>query len=140
MWSHYAVNHKGFCLQFHSNKDHIGINPLDVHYSNSFVKADYYKRPQDSIFHMIYTKSDDWRYEEELRSLKANFTDEKTRKVFFRKQDVKAIYLGVKIEDKLKNEILSIAKEVYENKIQIFKGSLSPNSFEIHWEEIKLVN
>jgi hypothetical protein len=140
MWSHYAVNHKGFCLEFHSNKDHIGINPLDVHYSNSFVKADYYKYKENSIFHMIYTKSDNWKYEEELRSLGSNFTDEKSRKVSFRKQDVKAIYLGVKIEDKLKNEILSIVREVYENKIHVFIGRLSPNSFEIHWDEIKLEN
>jgi hypothetical protein len=72
------------------------------------------------------------KYEEELRRLKANFKDGKSRKVSFRKQDLKAIYLGVKIEDRLKNEIISIAKKVYENEIQVFRGSLSPNSFQIY--------
>jgi hypothetical protein len=43
MWSHYASNHKGFCVEYNYNSRINGINPLDVNYSNSFVKADFTK-------------------------------------------------------------------------------------------------
>lgn len=138
MWSHYAKYHEGFCVEYNYNSRINGINPLDVNYSDSFIKADFHKDKQDALFHMIFTKAKQWEYEEELRSINSDFTDTNSRKIPFLREDIKAIYLGVKIEDKLKNEIIVIAKEVYNNKIQIFKGSLSPNSFEIHWEEIKL--
>ncbi|MBU2060321.1 MAG: DUF2971 domain-containing protein [Bacteroidetes bacterium] len=138
MWSHYAENHKGFCLEFYSNRKREGINPLDVNYVDIFLKASYYENKNDAVFHMIFTKAQQWEYEEELRSINSHFTDTTSRKVPFLKEDIKAIYLGVKIEDKIKKEILAITKEVYENKIQIFAGNLSPNSFEIHWDEIKL--
>ncbi|MGO4820575.1 MULTISPECIES: DUF2971 domain-containing protein [unclassified Flavobacterium] len=138
MWSHYASNHQGFCIEYKYNSRISGINPLDVNYSDSFVKADFHKDKQDALFHMIFTKAKQWEYEEELRSINGHFTDTNSRKVPFIKEDIKAIYLGVKIECDLKTKILSIVKEVYVNKIQVFKGSLSPNSFEIHWEEINL--
>jgi hypothetical protein len=73
-----------------------------------------------------------------LRSINSHFTDTNSRKVPFLKEDIKAIYLGVNIEDKLKKEILSITKEIYNNSLTIYQGSLSPNSFEIHWEEVNL--
>lgn len=140
MWSHYSENHKGFCLEFHSNRNRYGINPLDVNYVDTFLKASFYENKNDATFHMIFTKAKQWNYEAELRSIQSNITDLESRKTPFKKEDVKAIYLGVKIEDKIIDEILSIVKEVYENKVQVFGGGLSPNSFEIDWEEIKLEN
>lgn len=137
MWSHYASNHKGFCIEYKYNSRINGINPLDVNYSDSFLKADFYKDKQEALFHMIFTKVKQWEYEEELRSINSHFSDHNSRKVPFFKDDVKAIYLGVKIEDDFKNKILSIVNEVYENSIQVFQGRLSPNAFEIHWDLLK---
>lgn len=138
MWSHYASNHEGFCVEFNYNSRINGINPLDVNYSDSFVKADFHKNKQDALFHMIFTKAKQWEYEEELRSINSDFTDTNSRKIPFLKEDIKAIYLGVKIQYKLKKEILTITKEIYNNSLTIYQGSLSPNSFEIQWKKIKL--
>lgn len=139
MWSHYANNHKGFCIEYYTGNNSHGINPLDVNYTDLFVKANFYKEKQKALFHMIFTKAKQWDYEEELRSINTHFIDFESRKIRFLKEDVKSIYLGVKIEDQLRDKIFTIVKEVYDNKVQIFKGSLSPNTFEIHWEEIKLI-
>jgi hypothetical protein len=52
MWSHYASNHQGFCVEYKYNSHIKGINPLDVNYSDSFIKANFYKEKQDALFHM----------------------------------------------------------------------------------------
>lgn len=140
MWSHYAENHKGFCLEFYSNRKREGVNPLDVNYVDVFMKASFYDNKNDAAFHMIFTKAEQWNYEAELRSIQSNITSIESRKIAFQREDVKAIYLGVKIDPDFKKEILSIVKEVYDNNLQVFAAGLSPNSFEIQWEEIKLVN
>jgi hypothetical protein len=137
MWSHYANNHKGFCVEFYSNKRENGVNPLDVNYTDSFVKANFYKEKQKALFHMVFTKSKQWKYEEELRSINTHFTDFNSRKMSFLKEDIKSIYLGVNCEPQQKKKILSIIENIYDNKIQLFEGSLSNNSFEIEWHEVK---
>ncbi|SHG25880.1 Protein of unknown function [Flavobacterium micromati] len=136
MWSHYANNHKGFCIEFYTNKSQNGLNPLDVNYTDSFVKANFYKEKQRALFHMVFTKAKQWAYEEELRIINTHFTDFESRKISFLKEDIKSIYLGVNCEPKVREEILSIVKKVYDNKVKVLEGSLSYNSFEIEWKEL----
>lgn len=89
MWSHYANNHKDFCIEYYINKSPRGINPLDVNYTKSFVKASFYKEQQKAIFHMVFTKAKQWEYEQELRSIDTHFIDNNSRKAPFLKEDVK---------------------------------------------------
>lgn len=100
MWSHYANSHKGFCVEYKTNQEIDDINPLDVNYIPNFKKANYFDKAKDSIFHLIYSKSIEWNYEEELRSLKTNLNQDSERKVSFKKTDILAIYFGVKAEQK----------------------------------------
>ncbi|WP_231739441.1 DUF2971 domain-containing protein [Flavobacterium sp. TAB 87] len=136
MWSHYANNRKGFCLEFYTNKSQNGLNPLDVNYTDSFVKANFYKEKETALFHMAFTKAKHWEYEEELRIINTHFTDFESRKFSFLKEDVKSIYLGVNCDPKVRNDILSIVERIYDNKVNVFAGSLSGNSFEIEWKEV----
>lgn len=138
MWSHYASNHKGFCVEFHCNKDLDGINPLDVNYVSTFLKADYYTVAKDAIFHMIYTKAYQWNYEEELRCILNNLQDNESRKIPFRKADIKGIYLGVNCNETTRDKITEIAKIIYDKKISVFQAELSDSTFELVWNEIKL--
>jgi hypothetical protein len=137
MWSHYASNHKGFCVEYNYNSRINGINPLDVNYSNSFVKADFYKDKQDALFHMVFTKAKQWEYEEELRSINSHFTDNNSRKVPFLKEDIRAIYMGVNCYESTRVEIVEIANLVFNGKITLFQGELSDSNFEIVWKEMK---
>lgn len=136
MWSHYASKHKGFCLEFHYNNSSEGINPLDIIYSNDFIKAAFHKNSLDALFHLIYTKAKDWEYEKELRSIKINLLNDEARKIPYKKEELKAIYLGVNIDSAIKEKLLEIVEEVYDNKIEVYQGKLSSLSFEINWERI----
>jgi hypothetical protein len=138
MWSHYASNHKGFCVEYHYNSRINGINPLDVNYTESFTKADFYNDEIDALFHMIFTKAKQWEYEEELRSINSHFSTDDSRKVPFSKTDVKAVYLGVNCEATTRDKIVDIAKKIYDSKISVFQGELSDTAFEIVWKELKL--
>lgn len=136
MWSHYASNHKGFCLEFHSNRALDGINPLDVIYVNDFIKASYYNNHKDALFHLIYTKAKDWEYENELRSIQINLLNEEARKISYSKKELKSIYLGVNIDSNIKQQLLEIVEKVYNKKIVVYQGVLSKLNFEINWEII----
>jgi hypothetical protein len=65
MWSHYAANHRGICLEFDKN------NPLiakarPVRYRKTYPEW----TPQmsgDNILELVLTKSADWHYEREFR-------------------------------------------------------------------------
>jgi hypothetical protein len=135
MWSHYSENHKGFCIEFNVGLSMDGINPLDVLYKNEFTTANYKTDGIDAVNHIIYSKAKDWKYEDELRAIKTDLTDVKSRKIPFNVEDVRAIYLGVKCSDKDKKRIFEIVKTVYENKIDVFEGNIASKSFEIEWKK-----
>lgn len=136
MWSHYADNHKGFCIEFETNKRLLGINPLDINYTDKFNKSQYLKQPKDSLYHLIYTKASNWKYEQELRSFDYNLFNEESRKIKFIDTDIKAIYFGVKTEKSNIELIRKIIIENYSNNISFFQGKKSNSSFEINWIEL----
>lgn len=140
MWSHYAENHSGFCIEFYSNKTMNSLNPLDVNYIENFKKVNYYANKKDALYHMLYTKSLDWHYEQELRLVKTVIKNEVDRKLHYYDEDIKAIYFGTNSELKLIDEVMEIIATKYSDtiwKIKFFKAKLAENSFKIEWVEIK---
>lgn len=72
MYSHYADSHQGVCLEFSLEKDNI-FNPEEVRYVKDFPSLEF--GLSDEINHalavaLISTKSIDWAYEKEYRSLR----------------------------------------------------------------------
>jgi hypothetical protein len=133
MWSHYADKHQGFCLAFSSNAHLRGINPLDVNYTTDFTSLNFHYNGQDAIFNLIYTKSSEWSYEEELRTVLYDFTDANSRKVKFNPTDLKAVYLGAKCSTEFKNKIISILKDKYPSTVELYEAQTSANSFKIEF-------
>ena len=72
MWSHYARDHKGICLEFavQRTKFHIA---LKVQYQKEYPTL--LLHDPDSRFTMLLAKSDDWIYEQEFRLICPRFTD-----------------------------------------------------------------
>ena len=65
MWSHYAANHCGICLEFDTGNELIG-SALQVRYSITYPEW----VPQDAnkdLLALVLTKSDVWAYEKEFR-------------------------------------------------------------------------
>lgn len=66
MWSHYADNHRGVCLEFAT------ANPLFATAKAVQYLKDYpswVPMDADQVVKTVYTKSNEWEYEDEYRLL-----------------------------------------------------------------------
>jgi hypothetical protein len=66
MWSHYADNHKGICLQFMNGRD-IFKGAFKVNYESEYPKVNFFDPLIDIIDSLLLTKSKHWEYEDEYR-------------------------------------------------------------------------
>jgi hypothetical protein len=133
MWSHYAERDTGFCLEFKSNIRLGGVNPLNVLYKKQFIQANFHIHRMDAIYHLIYSKAACWEYENELRSLITDVTNENDRFVKFIESDLVAVYLGARCSYDTEMKIRSIMKARYKTNYKIYKAKLSSTAFEIVW-------
>lgn len=72
MWSHYANNHSGVCIEFDTDLDPTDFTiPLEVTYVDSLVKMrddlNCRSDPKDIALFLSMTKSAIWKYENEIR-------------------------------------------------------------------------
>jgi len=134
MWSHYGNKHKGFCIEFDYKK--MDSPPLDINYVHNFKRIDLLSN-LNSMYHLIFTKSNDWEYEQELRSLVE--LKEGERKINYDPKCIKAVYFGVNASDDL---IYEIANSVIEKnpKSKFYRGNLEKNAFEIAWKRLNKNN
>ncbi|SHI67279.1 Protein of unknown function [Arenibacter nanhaiticus] len=136
MWSHYSDSHKGYCLEFEKKEDEL----YPVNYIKDFSHTNYYENVKDSEFHITYSKSVEWEYEKEYRSIVNNIDskNQNSRKIKFNEERLKAIYFGVNASDELKLKIIEILKENYSNfiEIELYETFLKKNSFEIESKKI----
>jgi len=111
------------------------LNPLDVCYTDSFHKLNFHKQPNDAIFNMIYTKSFEWNYEQELRILETDLKDQTNRKLHFNKSTLKSVYIGLNSEVSTTERIVAIINKNYRNA-QIYQAFKDANAFKIVFRKI----
>ena len=140
MWSHYAQNHKGFCIEYEfdeSNTFYKHLHPIiytKERYTTS--KRDMSNTNGKWIYKTICRKSDVWSYEKEWRIVTVNFNKVMPDKLKYPngkydldlKENIKAFYLGAKIEKKYKEEIIWFAKQ---NNVEVYQMNLSPDSYDL---------
>lgn len=73
MWSHYARNHKGICLEFAVRKNEAFHYALKVRYQKKYPT--FHLNDPGFEINMLLVKSDDWRYEKEFRLICPRHTD-----------------------------------------------------------------
>ena len=113
MWSHYADNHKGVCIEFEFPENSLEKSELSqVNYSNEFPKFtfDDYRGfskqdVQNKIRQLITVKAKDWEYEKEWRLIH----DEKNT-LYPKTLKIKSVLLSVRGDQKVKNEIFGLLK------------------------------
>jgi hypothetical protein len=66
MWSHYAQNHTGVCLEFNSHRNLVG-DALGVVYCTTYPVLDLTDQSDNAILLPLLTKAKDWEYEDEYR-------------------------------------------------------------------------
>jgi hypothetical protein len=134
MWSHYANNHRGFCLGFHRGsieKAQIGISGV-VQYRTKFPNIDPLNTNEtEKIIHRIFFKAKGWKYEAEYRIANIEFPNElntTSRKFNYEDRFLKEIVLGLKIPEPHKQTLIKIARK---KKIPIYQMVQRPMSFSL---------
>lgn len=136
MWSHYADNHKGYC---------IGFDEKRLRYSMIFGNCDYVTyadvfpeiHPDDNSKEIrdyrTYYKSKEWEYEEEYRlvnlfSGKDFPKDAPERVIKLDDKFIVEVILGICMPDDDKKQIIEICKK---RKIPVYEAVKVPFKFEI---------
>lgn len=120
MWSHYANNHKGFCIGVsHPELENSGLL-ADVVYSKYFLEIneeDFLKVDKEKGFKqhwdkILTHKFFDWSYEEEIRLiLELNDCSMKGKKFLIGRQTITKIFFGLCMDDNDKKIIKDIMKD-----------------------------
>ncbi len=88
-----------------------------------------------AIFHLLFTKSNDWKYEKELRVTLTNAETDDERKVNFKDKDILSIYFGVNSEQSTIDKLINLIALNYSSEITFYKGKMSNNDFNINWKK-----
>ncbi|NRA81901.1 MAG: DUF2971 domain-containing protein [Pseudoalteromonas sp.] len=139
-WSHYANSHTGICIEFDAQIEPIS-NAMKVHYSDKYPEFTF--PPSDKNIVGFLTKSNDWAYESEYRSIKLSNSKNERLKVindrFVTLDDlniIKSIYFGANIEKETKIKILEII-EKSDFSPKVYQMYLSRDSFNLFYVEVK---
>lgn len=146
MWSHYADDHRGFCIKYNldfdiiGNKDEIKCGLFPITYSSKVPqisprellklkfknqKLDISNSIQKSILKTLLTKSPFWNYEKEWRLIIDSPVLNENIPFF----SIKSIYLGCRIEDNLKRHLISFALK---NGISVFQTKQDESRFRLN--------
>lgn len=113
MWAHYAFSHKGICIQYeitkdslnaHNDKNHV-LRMDNIRYRSKKAMSDYI-----TIDNALLAKGECWEYEHEKRLI--YFTKERINGDYTSLNGfkIKAIYLGCKILNSDKNDVIKAIK------------------------------
>ena len=130
MWSHYANNHGGICMQFDFNKDPVfSEDPFwKVKYKRKYPKINLYGfGPERKYKKGLLTKAKIWKYENERRIVwKDGHGKQKINP-----ETLTGIIFGCKIDKKEKSEIREILlKRNYD--INIYQASIDVHNYKLN--------
>ncbi len=132
MWSHYAVNHTGICIEYDFSKvDNMDVLP--VCYSNERPQIPQDISDRERVFRVLLTKDSVWEYEDEWRLFTK--ADEAAGEHPSVEIPISRIYLGYKIGDKEREAVINAAKK---NHISISQIKLDREKYELHVVDINL--
>lgn len=141
MWSHYADNHQGFCIEYNFSSlgwDNdltkylfpVGYETQRYNITNLFKLI--FNEPYDAriilLFFLMNIKHSSWSYEREWRIIRMRFPEEEILNSGLEDCLVKptAIYLGVNFN---KDKIIEIKQRLQDSKIPIYALQTSNSQF-----------
>lgn len=153
MWSYYC-DHEGICIGLDIDKVKkslskyegipIGCPEIEVQYKNIIEKPDYFRNmhKQDFLRYQLGTKAKDWEHEEEVRLYMRVETilnllnyDKEPYYLKINRECFKTLYLGVRIGDKAKDEIINAARKSNPN-ITIYQMATDNIAFKLNTEAL----
>lgn len=145
MWSHYANEHKGFCIGFDVERLKLSdneINEVDVKYQGVYPHKEIIERinhfeknghnnnyrdiTYDIIFSILRTKYTSWKYERELRLIREEVTP-----FTFNPNAINSITFGLKMDSEDKKQIIGLINTPKWRHMKIYQSYLSDIKFEL---------
>lgn len=133
MYSHYADRHRGVCLEFTLQKDNI-FNPEPVRYVRDFPSLDFglsHDVNKALAVALVATKSKDWEYEQEYRSLK----ERGAGIIEIPDNYLSGIIFGCAASDETVQAVMDVVKQSGKN-IKLSKAVKSDSSFSLSIKEM----
>jgi len=119
MWSHYARDHKGICLEFAVPNTKFQV-ALQVQYQREYPT--FLLHDSESRSRILLVKSDEWAYEREFRLICPRFTDVRASPLIMDgnhlnigPDDLTSIILGCQIEDEASAKIRELVRDFAPN-------------------------
>ena len=109
MWSHYANNHKGVCIQFERAKDFpLLCRALSVDYSDNYPTVNWVRGFGPSLSKVLLKKSLCWAYEAEERLIKP---DKARQYLQFNPAAISAVIYGCRVSADVRQIVEEILNE-----------------------------
>lgn len=140
VWSHYADEHRGFCLVFNADNDFFG-SALKVEYQNEYPTLDVTEQNDFEILkNSVLVKYSDWSYEDEYRLVSSepnykNALPVKNKKLNFPKVMLIGLIYGYKMNASDRKVLKELIKK-YNWKIKEKEAVLSENKFTLTIKDI----
>lgn len=134
MWSHYADNHKGICIELDPNVEDSYLEECRrVNYNKErpvFYCSPFSYSAHCSILELLFKKSKDWEYEEEWRCLCMSTRGSAGTAVELPLGSITRIIMGAKASDESQEEIEGIVKQSGFN-IKVVRARLDDKEYKI---------
>ena len=126
MWSHYANNHKGFCIEYDFSEDNFIFQQLSpVLYVDKLYDINDNTCNERLFEFCSLLKGVEWRYEKEWRIV---INSENLEKEYVKVPKPTAIYLGACIENLNSVQLRYFAKQ---NNIEVHQMAMSREGFKL---------
>jgi len=141
MWSHYANEHKGICIELSpkfNNKEHLDFwaNIFEVKYpeKNNLPEVNFYqfrKNPIKNVENCMLTKAKHWDYEAEWRAINTEGPGLKK----LPEGIITSVLLGCCIEPKNREFMVNLASD-YPSPVKIFQAHRKPCYYELEFQQL----
>ena len=147
MWAHYADSHKGAVIKLRCipELDTALCAATPIKYSNKMpvwtLIENWYTTPSitplELVQQLFYTKGNDWSYEKEWRIvLKRGDGRQNYEDISIHKDEIEAVYLGYKMCDNDKNEIVNLVNTMMQS-VKVFQAYKNQKYFKLDFIQIK---
>lgn len=136
MWSHYANNHSGICLEYEYN--YLGFYPQKIDYDEEYPQINILKeKPGDILNRMYLTKAKVWEYEEEYRFMRLSH-DDKAEENYqsYPEKALTAVICGCRFRDFPDMDLLINALKKRTNPVSLYKIKVSNDNFKLNVDNL----
>jgi len=149
LWSHYADNHKGICLEYKTvlNDGYICLlfdsSDLKINYPVPMLKVNYIEKPlkkinvlytkyfNEQLKSFLSTKSKIWEYENEIRCIISNSQFKSYPNARLEKNVLTGVYFGLKTNETEKIKYKKLVNSYHEN-VTFYTMTQVPNEYKLN--------